>query len=116
MRADSAILLTRLGRNGDHPRAEPRQGPRVFNLISSKLKHLHLVFTHLSGLRQRCDEPRAKSRHHHQRLKTHAAASGFLRGGTMANGQVSGVNACREIAENIPQSSHRPVTFRWACA
>jgi hypothetical protein len=29
----------------------------------------------------------------------------------MAKGRVSGVNACREIAENIPQKSRMPVIF-----
>jgi hypothetical protein len=34
----------------------------------------------------------------------------------MAKGQVSGVNGCHEIAENIPQKSRVPVMFGWACA
>jgi hypothetical protein len=27
-----------------------------------------------------------------------------------------GVSECHEIAENIPQRSREPATFRWACA
>jgi hypothetical protein len=54
-----------------------RQKARLFGLISSKLKHLHVVFANLSALRQRCDKPRAKWRHHRSQLKRHAAASGF---------------------------------------
>jgi hypothetical protein len=86
MRADSAISLTRLGPNGDHAGAKPRQERGVFNPISSKLNNLHVMFASLRGLRQRCDEPRAKSRHRHSQPKRHAAASGFYRGGRMAKG------------------------------
>jgi hypothetical protein len=31
-------------------------------------------------------------------------------------GQLGGITGCHEIAENIPQRSRAPVTFRWACA
>jgi hypothetical protein len=65
MRADRAISLTRLGPNRDQARAKPRQVTEFFSLISIKLKYLHLMFANLNGLRQRCDEPRAKSRHRH---------------------------------------------------
>jgi hypothetical protein len=77
MRADSAISLTGLGRNGDQARAKRRQKARLFGLISSKFNCLHVAFANLSGLRQRCDEPRAKWRHRRSQLKRHAAASGF---------------------------------------
>jgi hypothetical protein len=44
--------------------AKPRQQTRLFELISIKLKYLQIMLTDLSGLRRRCDEPRAKSRHY----------------------------------------------------
>jgi len=84
MPADRAISLMRLRPNGGQATAKLRRETRLFNLISFKLKYLHVVFASLNRLRQRCDEPRAKSRHHHSQLKGHAAASGFLRGGRMA--------------------------------
>ena len=39
-------------------------GARLFQLISIKLKYLHVILANLSVLRQRCDEPRAKWGHH----------------------------------------------------
>jgi hypothetical protein len=53
----------RLRQNGGQATAKLRQETRLFNLISSKLKYLHVMFANLSGLRQRCDEPRAKWGH-----------------------------------------------------
>jgi hypothetical protein len=67
----------RLGPNGDQAKAKRRQKARLFGLISSKLKHLQVVFANLSGLQRRCGEPRAKSRHRCSQPKRHAAASGF---------------------------------------
>jgi hypothetical protein len=75
----------RLRPNGGQATAKPRQQARLFDLISIKLKYLHTMFAYLSGLRQCCDEPRAKWRHRSLRLTAHAAASGFLRGGAMAS-------------------------------
>ena len=66
-----------LGPNGGQATAKRRQQSRFFSLISIKLKHLHVMFANLSGLRQRCDEPGAKWRHRLSQLKRHAAASGF---------------------------------------
>jgi hypothetical protein len=65
MPADRAISLMRLRPNGGQATAKLRQETRLFNLISFKLKHLHVMFANLSGLRQRCDEPKAKWRHRH---------------------------------------------------
>jgi hypothetical protein len=38
-------------------------GGQVFELISIKLKYLHVILANLSVLRNRCGEPGAKSRH-----------------------------------------------------
>jgi hypothetical protein len=64
MRVDHAISLTRLGPNGGQATAKRRQETRLFDLIPIKLKYLHVILANLSVLRQRCDEPRAKWRHH----------------------------------------------------
>jgi hypothetical protein len=95
--------------------AKPRQEISLFCLISIKFKHLDTMFAHLSGLRPRYDEPRAKWRHRILRLTTHAAAPGFF---AAAGWQVQarGVDGCHEIEENIPQRSRAPVIFRSACA
>jgi hypothetical protein len=57
-----------------------------FSTNLQQANNLHVMFANLRGLRQRCDEPRAKSRHRHSQPKRHAAASGFYRGGSMAKG------------------------------
>jgi hypothetical protein len=57
--------------------AKQRQQTRLFGLISITLKYLHVMLAHLSGLRRRCGEPRAKWRHRRSQLKRHAATSGF---------------------------------------
>lgn len=71
--------------NGGQATAKLRRDARLFDLISFKLKHLHVMLADLSVLRNRCDELAAKSGHRHWRLKTHAAASGFFRGVRMAS-------------------------------
>jgi hypothetical protein len=53
----------RLRPNGGQATAKLRQETRLFDLISIKLKYLHVMFANLSVLRQRCGEPRAKWRH-----------------------------------------------------
>jgi hypothetical protein len=60
MPVDCAISLMRLRPNGGKARAKARQESRLFDLISIKLKYLHVILANLSVLRQRCDEPRAK--------------------------------------------------------
>jgi hypothetical protein len=114
MRADCDFTYA-LGTEWRSCEGKTKARTQSFNPISSKLNNLHVMFANLRGLRQRCDEPRAKSRHRHSQPKRHAAASGFYRGGRMAKGQVSGVNACREIAGKFPHRSHTPVMFGWAC-
>jgi hypothetical protein len=84
MRADRAISLTRLRPNGGRAAAKLRQEARLFHRVSSKLKYLHVMFANLSGLRRRCDELKANRWQRVLRLKPHAAASGFFRGGGMA--------------------------------
>jgi hypothetical protein len=60
MRADCAISLTRLRPNGGKARAKLRRDAGLFELISIKLKYLHLILANLSVLRKRCDELAAK--------------------------------------------------------
>jgi hypothetical protein len=50
--------------NGGQATAKLRQEIRLLDRVSSKLKYLHVMPANLSGLRQRCGEPRAKWRHH----------------------------------------------------
>jgi hypothetical protein len=78
MPADCAISLMRLRPNGGQPTAKLRQEATLFDRVSSKVKYLHVIFVHLSGLRRRCGEPGAKWRHRHRQLKPHAAASVFF--------------------------------------
>jgi hypothetical protein len=85
MRVDCAISLMRMRPNGGKATAKLRRDAKLFELISIKLKHLHLIRGNLSVVRNRCDELAAKSGHCYWRLKAHAAASGFLRGGGMAS-------------------------------
>jgi hypothetical protein len=77
MPGDYAISLTRLRPNGGHATAKLRREARLFDLISIKLKYLHVMLANLSVLRRRCDEPKAKWGHRTWRLTSHAAASGF---------------------------------------
>jgi hypothetical protein len=63
MPADFAISLTRLRPNGGQATAKLGQETGVLDGVSSKLKYLPVIFVNLSGLRQRCDEPRAESGH-----------------------------------------------------
>jgi hypothetical protein len=85
MPVDYAISLMRLRPNGGKAAAELRQNARPFELFFIKLKYLHVIRANLSVLRKRCDELAAKWGHAVLRLKPHAAASGFLRGGRMAS-------------------------------
>jgi hypothetical protein len=115
MCADSAISLMRMRSNGGRAAAKLRRDAGLFELISIKLKYLHVILADLSVLRNRCDELAAKWGHRNWRLGARAAASGFLRGGRMAT-MGSRCERCHEIAENIPQRNRAPVTFRWARA
>jgi hypothetical protein len=63
MRADSAISLTRLRPNGGKAAAKLRREARLFELISIKLKYLHVILANLSVLRNRCGELAAKRGH-----------------------------------------------------
>jgi hypothetical protein len=69
-------------------RAKPRQQTGFFDRISIRLKDLYVIRARVSGLRQRCDKPKANWWHPVLRLTPHAAASGFLRGGGMASDSV----------------------------
>jgi hypothetical protein len=96
--------------------AKPRQQIRLFDLISIKLKYLHVMLANLSGLRQRCGEPAAKSRHRNLTTYTPCGRIWIFARRRDGKRQVSSVNACHEIAENIPQRSRTPAMFHWACA
>jgi hypothetical protein len=50
--------------NGGQAGAKLRQETGGFDRTSSKLNYLHVMFADLNVLRQRCDEPKTKRRHH----------------------------------------------------
>jgi hypothetical protein len=102
--ANGGVAAAKLGREAG-----------LFGLISIRLNYLHVIFAHLSVLRYRCDEPAAKWWHQLFGLRAHGAAFGFLRGGGKADAPPCR-DRCHEIAENIPQRSRVPVTFRSARA
>jgi hypothetical protein len=60
MPVDCAISLMRMRPNGGKARAKLRRDARLFELISIKLKYLHVILASLSALRKRCDELAAK--------------------------------------------------------
>jgi hypothetical protein len=53
----------RLRPNGGKAAAKLRRETRVFELISIKLKYLHVILANLSVLRNRCGELAAKRGH-----------------------------------------------------
>jgi hypothetical protein len=97
MRAGRAISLTPLRPNGGQARAKPRQETGLFDRVSSKLKYLHVIFAHLSGLRRRCDEPKANWWHPVLRLKPHGAAFGFLSGDPMASDRFAALTGAMKL-------------------
>jgi hypothetical protein len=101
MRADSAISLTRLRPTGGQAMAKPRHKTWIFDLISFKLKHLHVMSANLSALGQRCDEPGAKWRHRRSQPKRLAAASGFF----AAAGWQTATSRCRPMPYNCGKYS-----------
>jgi hypothetical protein len=119
MSVDFAISLMRLRPTGGHAAAKLRQETRLFDLISIKLKDLHAILANSSGGQEACDSVAANQGQNGgviigdlKRMRPHLDFCAAARWQVT----VPGVSGCHEIAENIPQRSRLPVTFRWSCA
>jgi hypothetical protein len=88
---------------------------QLADLIFIRFKHLRVMPVHIVGLRQRCGEPGANSRHRFCRVHSMRPHSDFC-AAARRQGALRDIDACHEIAENIPQRSRAPVIYRLACA
>jgi hypothetical protein len=100
---------------GDPAISPLRAENQLADLISIRFRHLHVMPVHIGGLRQCCGEPEENSRHRCWPLHPMRAHLDFCAAGPR-QGLIRGIDACHEIAENIPQRNRSPVIYRSACA
>jgi hypothetical protein len=105
--------------NGGQATAKLRRDIGRFDRVSSKLKHLRVMYMSCSRTNTSCESVAANQGQiggivisDLERMRSHSAFSAAMEW----QATIRDVDRCHEIAEKTPQSSRAPATFRWACA